>query len=197
MNPAAESAKDPLEALSRSAIALMAILSEGPRTGYQLKKAIDSPQLSFWRDSFGSIYPNLRRIEKLGLARKDRDDVGGRKRVVYTLTEQGMETVRRWLALPSNEVPIKAELLLKLRFAYTLGRALQLDLLRRFEEHQRDLIPALYETLQYLDGLEPTPRNRTRIVSADFKYRFNRMLLEWSRASISLLQGEKDLPEED
>jgi DNA-binding PadR family transcriptional regulator len=179
---------DPLLGLSPSALALMAILSEGPMTGYRLKKVIDSPGMAFWRDSFGSIYPNLGKMERKGLARRHRDDTGGRKRIVYALTESGLDLVRRWLSAPSLDIPIKAELLLKLRYAEAMGPEAQVSLLRSFLRHQKELLPDLYETLQHLEGLEPDARVRTRWMIADFRYRFTRMLVEWAEDSMDMLE---------
>lgn len=184
--------EDPLLGLSPSALALMAILGEGPMTGYRLKKIIDSPAMAFWRDSFGSIYPNLKKMERMGLARRHRDDTGGRKRIVYALTDSGMEVVRSWLSEPSPDIPLKAELLLKLRYAESLGPEAQLSLLRSFLRRQKELVPDLYETLQHLEGLEPNARVRTRWMIADFRYRFTRMLVEWAKDSMDMLKGSPE-----
>ena len=86
--------KELLGKLSESALGLMAILSEKQMTGYELKKLIDKPEFIYWRDSFGSIYPNLKKITRLKLAEISRADMNGRRRIVYSLTGRGRELVR-------------------------------------------------------------------------------------------------------
>ena len=179
-----------LEELSPSALGLMAILSENPMTGYQLKKLIDKPEFIYWRDSFGSIYPNLKKITSGGLAEKKRADRNGRKRIVYSLTPRGRRIVNLWLRMPAKKKPVKIELLLKLRFAYPQGEEAVMGLLRDYLDHQKTAIPEIYEGLQYLEGLTDTSlRTETRRINADFWYRFSKMLIEWCEDSMDRIQN--------
>lgn len=185
-----------LDELSPSAFGLLAILSEEPRTGYQLKKLIDQPELVYWKDSFGSIYPNLKKITNLGLAVKERRDIGDRKRIYYLLTEKGKELVELWLEKPARKQAVKVELLLKLRYAHRLGVAGVSSLLREYRNHYRDLLPSVFDTRDFVEGLhDGSLQAETRKITADFWYRFNRMLYEWSRESLeslSVFTGEDD-----
>jgi len=176
------------ESLPVSALALLAILGERPMTGYELKKLVDSPEMAFWRDSFGSIYPNLQKLTRLGLTRETRECTGDRRRITYTLTEEGRRMAAAWLALPASTRPVKVELLLKLRFAWPLGEGAVHRLLEDYLAFQKNLLPDLFESLEYLDGLEDrTLRLETRRMAVDFQYRFARMLIEWCRASMERL----------
>lgn len=185
-----------LQELSPSAFGLLAILSEEPRTGYQLKKLIDQPELAYWKDSFGSIYPNLRKITELGLAVKERRDLGDRKRLYYILTDSGRELVEIWLREPARKQTVKVELLLKLRYAYRLGPAAVSELLREYRDHYRDILPGIFDSKDFVAGIhDGSLRSETRIITADFWYRLNRMLFEWSRDSLerlSALEEEED-----
>ena len=185
-----------LEELSPSAFGLLAILSEEPRTGYQLKKLIDQPELVYWKDSFGSIYPNLKKITELGLAVKERRDLGDRKRLYYLLTEKGRDLVELWLEKPARKQTVKVELLLKLRYAHKLGPGAVKNLLMEYRNHYRDLLPAVFDARDFVEGLhDGSLQAETRKITADFWYRFNRMLYEWSRESLeslSALTGEDD-----
>ena len=46
-------------------LAILGLLSDVPRHGYELKQQL--AELGFWKVSFGSLYPALRRLEKRGL----------------------------------------------------------------------------------------------------------------------------------
>jgi PadR family transcriptional regulator AphA len=185
-----------LEELSSSALGLMAILSERPMTGYELKKTIDGPEFIYWRDSFGSIYPNLRKMTQMKLAERKRSDHQGRKRIVYTLTASGLQLVREWLTLPASKRPVKIELLLKLRFAYPMGKKAVMDLLREYLDFQKSRLPDVYENLQYLEGIEEDSlQAETRRINADFWYRFTLMLAEWSEGALERIESSSSIPD--
>ena len=46
--------------------ALLGLLSLKPMSGYEIKQMIEGSIGYFWRESFGQIYPTLKRLEKGG-----------------------------------------------------------------------------------------------------------------------------------
>jgi len=67
--------------------AILGLLMERPRHGYELKRALG--ELGFWKVSFGSLYPALRRLEKRGAIEAT---AGTGRRKAYEITAQGRET---------------------------------------------------------------------------------------------------------
>src|SRR5919108_740961 len=67
--------------------ALLALLAEEPRNGYQLMQEIERRSEGVWRPSPGSVYPALQQLEDEGLVRVDETD--GRK--LFHLTDAGRE----------------------------------------------------------------------------------------------------------
>jgi DNA-binding PadR family transcriptional regulator len=68
-------------------LALLMLLAEEPRNGYQLMQTIEERSGGRWRPSPGSVYPTLAQLEDEGLIRAtDRD---GTK--LFELTDQGRE----------------------------------------------------------------------------------------------------------
>jgi len=65
--------------------ALLALLAEEPRNGYQLMQEIERRSEGVWRPSPGSVYPALQQLEDEGLVRSAETD--GRK--LYHLTDAG------------------------------------------------------------------------------------------------------------
>jgi DNA-binding PadR family transcriptional regulator len=65
--------------------ALLTLLAEEPRNGYQLMQEIERRSEGVWRPSPGSVYPALQQLEDEGLVRADETD--GRK--LFHLTEAG------------------------------------------------------------------------------------------------------------
>jgi PadR family transcriptional regulator, regulatory protein AphA len=97
--------------------ALLGLLSLGPMSGYDIRQLIPQSIGHFWSESYGQIYPGLKRLTTAGLVEKKTERrKGSPDRHLYSLTVAGREQLRQWLKLPvADEVP-RSELLLKLFF---------------------------------------------------------------------------------
>jgi DNA-binding PadR family transcriptional regulator len=71
-------------------VALLLLLAEEPRNGYQLMQAIEERSGGRWRPSPGSIYPTLAQLEDEGLIRATEEEVGK----LFELTDQGREHIQ-------------------------------------------------------------------------------------------------------
>ncbi len=69
--------------------ALLVLLAEEPRNGYQLMQAIEERSDGAWRPSPGSVYPTLQQLEDEGLVTAV--EHGGRR--VFELTDAGRDDV--------------------------------------------------------------------------------------------------------
>ena len=69
--------------------AVLLLLNEGPRNGYQIMQDIEERSGGMWRPSPGSVYPVLQQLEDEGLVRPTETD--GRKEL--ELTDAGREFV--------------------------------------------------------------------------------------------------------
>ena len=132
--------------LSKTATVVLGLLALRPRSGYEIKQAVDGATRFFWTASYGQIYPELRRLERQGLVTKEHSPVGGRRRHVYALTPQGRDELHSWLAAPGFSLEMRDEGLLKLFLADLLPHedALQLVRARRAGfERARDTLRAI------------------------------------------------------
>jgi DNA-binding PadR family transcriptional regulator len=71
-------------------LAILGLLKERSMHGYQLSKRLTDALGGFWRVSYGSLYPSIRRLEHEGAVERvfDEQEVGRRKNV-YRITERG------------------------------------------------------------------------------------------------------------
>jgi DNA-binding PadR family transcriptional regulator len=71
-------------------LAILGLLKERSMHGYQLSKRLTDTLGGFWRVSYGSLYPTLRRLEREGAVEQvfDEETVGRRKNV-YRITGEG------------------------------------------------------------------------------------------------------------
>lgn len=65
--------------------AILALLAEEPRNGYQVMQEIEERSQGLWRPSAGAVYPALQQLEDEGLVTAETSG-GGR---VFTLTDAG------------------------------------------------------------------------------------------------------------
>ena len=137
-------------ALGKTSHVVLGMLQLGRRTGYEIKALADLSARFFWAASYGQIYPELRRLEKLGLVRGRRDDSDGRRRKSYELTPEGERELEAWLL---SEEPLHIELrnegLLKLFFSDRLGVDERARLWQRLGDahaQKRDQLAALRPT---------------------------------------------------
>ena len=74
--------------------AILSLLSEQPRNGYQIMRELAERSQGAWRPSPGSVYPQLQQLEDEGLVRQEASGMapGGR---VFALTDAGRTYVEK------------------------------------------------------------------------------------------------------
>jgi DNA-binding PadR family transcriptional regulator len=107
---------------SSSREVLLGLLTVEPMSGYDLGQSIRISVGHFWRESYGQIYPNLKKLAAGGLVTAKAERQKGKPdRRVYSITQKGREQLAKWLAVePQPEIP-RNELLLKLFFGTQAG----------------------------------------------------------------------------
>jgi DNA-binding PadR family transcriptional regulator len=97
--------------------ALLGVLSLAPMSGYTIRAVVEQSIGNFWSESFGQIYPALKRLTAEGMVQKKTERQKGRPdRNVYSLTEKGRDRLQEWLAIPAVPSVPRNDLLLKLFF---------------------------------------------------------------------------------
>ena len=135
--------------------ALLGLLHDEPRHGYELKQAFDrilSPQRAV---PFGQVYASLARLERDGrIAVESVERAEGPDRKRYSITEAGRATLESWLAEPLAPEPhLQADLYVKVVLAILLGQSLDDLSLAQLNRGQR-LLSRLEngETFECPDG---------------------------------------------
>lgn len=104
--------------------AILGLLHDQPRHGYELKRALGD--LGFWQVSFGSLYPALRRLEKKGLIEAT---AGEGRRKAYRITTTGIDALQVMLANESTGTDSDRSFQLRLAFLGNLDQAKRLAVL--------------------------------------------------------------------
>ncbi|HEV7957919.1 MAG TPA: PadR family transcriptional regulator, partial [Acidimicrobiales bacterium] len=98
-----------------------ALLSEGPKYGFQLRQEFEASTGDVWPLNVGQVYTTLQRLERDGLATSDDSDADERQRN-YQITPEGDEELARWLRTPPDlSEPPRDELVIKILVAAQLA----------------------------------------------------------------------------
>ena len=100
--------------------ALLALLSEGPTYGLQLREEFEASTGDVWPLNVGQVYTTLQRLERDGLIESDEaSDVERQK--CFRITEEGRAELTAWLETPSDvTAPPRDELVIKVLVASRL-----------------------------------------------------------------------------
>jgi DNA-binding PadR family transcriptional regulator len=129
----------------RTAYVILGMLSLAPKgSGYEIHKAIEENFGSFWGESYGQIYPTLKRLAAEGLIEACKSATAPRKRrQEYALTDAGRACLRDWLALPFQNDPPRNEFLLKLFFGHEAAPGVAMAHVRELQERNRRMLATL------------------------------------------------------
>lgn len=121
---------------------LLALLSEGPKYGLQLRQEFETRTGEVWPLNVGQVYTTLQRLERDGLV--ESEDVGGAgPQNVFTITPAGSDELKKWLRTPPDVVPPpRDELVIKVLVAM---RVPGVDLPELLQAHRRQLVQAMQE----------------------------------------------------
>jgi PadR family transcriptional regulator, regulatory protein AphA len=120
----------------RTQFLILGLLAEGPCSGYDIRRITQGRFRFFWSESFGQIYPCLRRLEAEGLIK--RQGSLGRGRTIWALEARGREALAAWLALPAQPETARMEAMLKYYFSSLIEGEARLRLLREFRDRQAE-----------------------------------------------------------
>jgi DNA-binding PadR family transcriptional regulator len=143
-----------MDELSATAYVILGMIRGAPKSGYEIKAAVDGSTRFFWAASYGQIYPELKRLSEAGLVRGADSPTGGRKRTVYEITADGEEELQAWLRQSPETFEMREEGLLKLFFASALPREEAVEIVRAMRAHR-------LAVAAQLRAMEPSAREKS------------------------------------
>jgi DNA-binding PadR family transcriptional regulator len=121
--------------------ALLALLSEGPKYGLQLREEFQDRTGEVWPLNVGQVYTTLQRLERDGLVDSEDADDGPQK--AFRITERGAAELANWLRVPPDlSAPPRDELVMKILVAIRLPDT---DVHQVIQDHRRYLVQLMQE----------------------------------------------------
>ena len=122
--------------------ALLALLSEGPKYGMQLKEEYEGATGDAWPLNVGQVYTTLQRLERDGLVKSD-DAAGDERQKDYRITVRGQAELENWLTTPPGvESPPRDELTTKVLVALRLPGV---DVHNVIQAHRRQVVELMQQ----------------------------------------------------
>lgn len=171
--------------------ALVGLLHQQPRSGYDLRKILETTALGNYSGSPGAVYPALGRLEARGLIVGEVDtDRELRPRKLFRPTAAGRELFRQWLLREVERGDVERrldELMLRFAFHATLdSRPATLRFLVRLGEEAEAYVDELRRQLgRFPEGTPPHPR--LALAAGIEQYR---ACARWARRAIEELASE-------
>jgi DNA-binding PadR family transcriptional regulator len=121
---------------------LLALLSEGPKYGFQLRQEFEASTGDVWPLNVGQVYTTLQRLERDGFAVSDDQEADERQRN-YRITSKGEEELSHWLRTPPDlSEPPRDELVIKILVASRLSDVNVHDVI---QVHRRYLVQVMQQ----------------------------------------------------
>jgi DNA-binding PadR family transcriptional regulator len=128
--------------------ALLALLSEGPKYGLQLREEFEARTGEVWPLNVGQVYTTLQRLERDGLVASEGADEGPQK--AYEITESGAAELAEWLRTPPDlSAPPRDELVMKVLVAIRLPGT---DVHEVIQAHRRYLVQLMQQWTRIKEG---------------------------------------------
>jgi DNA-binding PadR family transcriptional regulator len=118
--------------------ALLALLSEGPKYGLQLRQEFEARTGDVWPLNVGQVYTTLQRLERDELVESEGADGPQNS---FRITAAGADELAAWLRTPpGDDVPPRDELVIKVLVALTLPGV---DVAELLQVHRRHVIEVM------------------------------------------------------
>ena len=175
----------------KTRFAVLGILSYGPMSGYDIKKFYEQSVAGFWSESYGQIYPILKRLAEEELVTKSVHKQEGKPdRHIYALTDKGREQLQQWLVEPTDRHIGRHEILLKLMFGKQISVADNILQIKHFQDRQMKDLKEI-ETLKKRFDQEEVDDPNMPFWQLAFAYgeHVNRAYINWAEEALASLRG--------
>lgn len=117
---------------------ILGLLQFSPHTSYSLQKAMEQSTSFFYGASQGSINPALKKLAAAGQILGNPLQDGGRKRIEYSITDDGQRTFDAWAGSEFKVGRVRDDALVRLFFLGHLSEAERAPLLAQYCDDLRE-----------------------------------------------------------
>jgi DNA-binding PadR family transcriptional regulator len=170
--------------------ALLALLSEGPKYGLQLREEFEDRTGEVWPLNVGQVYTTLQRLERDGFVESDDTAADGPQKA-FRITAEGDEELAGWLRTPPDLAsPPRDELVMKVLVAIRVPGVNVHDVI---QVHRRYLVELMQQWTRIKEAEAESDLSLGLVVDAEL-FRLD-AVVRWLDASGGrILRAESDGP---
>lgn len=169
---------------------ILGLLAEENLSGYDIKQKIDKKIGVLWMESYGQIYPELKRLAEENMISLKSSVRQGRVYNEYSITKKGKETLLKWLKEPPETKIVKYDILLKMFFAKHLKFE---EVENHLKSFQNDFKIALNNLINMKTKLGPKASESKDLVYwhlvALFGENIFNAYIQWSEKALEILNN--------
>ncbi len=144
--------------------ALLALLSESPKYGLQLRQEFEAKTGDVWPLNVGQVYTTLQRLERDGLVESDDGEESGPQKC-FRITPDGATELSQWLCTPPDlSMPPRDELVIKVLVALTLP---EVDVRDVIQVHRRYVVEVMQQWTHLKEDESDFDLNFALVVDAE------------------------------
>jgi DNA-binding PadR family transcriptional regulator len=163
--------------------ALLALLSEGPKFGLQLRQEFEAGTGEVWPLNVGQVYTTLQRLERDRLIESDDLKLDGPQKR-FRITDEGEAELATWLRTPPDlSSPPRDELVIKVLVALRLPGV---DVLEVIQVHRRYLVELMQQWTRLKEDLADHDLAFALVVDAEL-FRLD-SVVRWLDAAVGRLK---------
>ena len=170
--------------------ALLALLSEGPKYGLQLREEFEDRTGEVWPLNVGQVYTTLQRLERDGFVESDDTAADGPQKA-FRITAEGEQELAGWLRTPPDLAsPPRDELVMKVLVAIRVPGVNVQDVI---QVHRRYLVELMQQWTRIKEAEADSDLSLALVVDAEL-FRLD-AVVRWLDASGGrILRAEADGP---
>jgi DNA-binding PadR family transcriptional regulator len=175
--------------------AMLALLSEGPKYGLQLREEFEARTGDVWPLNVGQVYTTLQRLERDGLVESDGTGGEGPQKG-FRITDAGEQELARWLRTPPDlSSPPRDELVMKVLVALRVPSA---DVHAVIQAHRRYLVELMQQWTRIKEDDAQGDLNMLLAVDAEL-YRLDSVVrwLDSAEARVNRAVADGTMPSAD
>ncbi|MEW6240011.1 MAG: PadR family transcriptional regulator [Chloroflexota bacterium] len=175
---------------------ILGMLRKKPKSGYDLKKELQTTIQYFWEADISRIYRSLGEMQKKGWVDFEtviQEDSPNKK--VYSLTKDGRKELQKWLAEPGKATGTNNPFLALLHFSDAVPVEAQLKVMEARLASLKDGIKELERRANNLNMPVPLPEDALQIgvtremFSLEYGIRKYQFEIEWTENIIAVLKN--------
>jgi DNA-binding PadR family transcriptional regulator len=182
--------------MTTTTYAVLGLLAIKPWTTHELVQQVKFSLRRIWPRAQSKLYEEPKKLVALGYAEAQEEWVGRRRRTRYTITGEGREALRGWLAVPGEGPSLEFEQLLKIDFADSGSKQDILgNLAATLDWVQRENAENLVAGRAYLAGKGSFPeRAALNLIGGRFLTDFYAMVADWTLWATKIVEAWPDDP---